>query len=320
MKRRSLHASPKTVSLVRPDGRTGLERSRQHQTVAINRGLFLVRYASADDEQRPPTIRISPSPTARKHLQFVLHPDFDEAVLLRPDSTFVVRATKPSMLTVQVIASHTAGSTAATVRIEPLTQDKEASLPVKEAASLQYDLPQPYDPDDFRIHGHLSGTGDVLVNAGEWLAGPSAPSRIEGLSIEWPSKPADLNISYGVKTAAPQAVSGRKMGLGSFVGTRGKAMPIVGLLIEMSGADPYGLHLFVEAIFLGGPVIRLTGNNIVASGPTGREPLVGLRMKLETVDGSVDVEEKTAVNRGRNSESRVRVFRSLSKPSHQVPM
>jgi len=324
MKRVLRHASPKSASVDHRVRRKEIERSQQQQTVAIDRGLFVIRYAAADDEQRPPTIRILPSPAARKNIQLILHPDFDEAILLHPDSCLVVRTAKPGVLAVEVTASHAGGSTAATVRIEPLTQDKGELpvLPASDRVSLPYDsppgLPQPYDLDDLRILGHVSGTGDILVNAGEWLAGPSAPSRIEGLSITWPGKPTNLNIDYAVKTATPQPTSGRKVGLGAFAGSRGKAMPIIGLMVEMSGADALGFRLFVEAIFLGGPVITLTGKRIVASGPTGREPLVGLRMKL-AADDKTTAQDKSGAVSTQNSENRVRVFRSLSRPNYQVP-
>jgi hypothetical protein len=178
----------------------------------------------------------------------------------------------------------------------------------------------PHDHGGIRILGHVSGMGDVPVNANEWLAGPSAPSRIEGLSISWPDKPADLDIHYAVKTAKPQATSGRKMDLGSFAGTRGKAMPIVSLMLELSGPGAANFQLSVEAIFLGSPTKRFTGKRVVASGPTGREPLVGLRLAVENLRSAVEKmgstarpQKKPPANKPARSEGRVRVFRSRAK-------
>ena len=73
------------------------------------------------------------------------------------------------------------------------------------------------------------------MKADEWLGGPSSPMRIEGIAIDWPEKPSDLQIRYAVKTARPMPISGQTMELGSFAGTRGRAMPIVGLMLELSG-------------------------------------------------------------------------------------
>lgn len=292
-----------------------MERTRQQQTVAINRGLFLVRYAAAEDTARPPIVRVAPDPVANKNIGFLLHPDHSEAVLWQPDSCLVVRALAPGTLSVEVASTQAGGSAAATVRIEPLTQGKQVSPfpPPKRAHKFS-----PPDLSGFRVLGHVTGMGDQLVSADEWLAGPSAPSRIEGLSIDWPDKPRDLEIRYAVKTAKPQAVSGRAMGPGSFAGTRGKAMPIVGLMLEMSGPATASLQFAVEAIFLGSPAIHITGKRVVASGPTGREPLVGLRIGVEIVHVAKQPPVKQSVSKPAESAGRVRVFRS--RPKTNQPM
>jgi hypothetical protein len=291
-----------------------MEHARQQQTVTIGRGLFLVRYAAAEDAARPPMIRLAPDPTANRDIGFLLHPDHKEAVLWEPESCLVVRALAPGKLSVEVASVEKGGSAAATVRIEPLSQGTSASaiaLANGSASGSHCDL------SSFRVVGHIAGTGDRLVKANEWLAGPLAPSRIEGISIDWPDKPSDLEIRYAAKTATPQPVSGRAMDLGSFAGTRGKKMPIVSLLLEMSGAAALGLQFIVEAIFLGAPIKRITGRRVVVSGPTGREPLVGLRLSAENASAaehpraqpSASKPPGTAV-KPRGSADRVRVFRN----------
>jgi hypothetical protein len=290
-----------------------MEHAKQQKTVAINRGLFLVRYATAEDEAQPPKVRVSPDPASNKAISFLLHPDHNEAVLWQPDSCLVVRATAPGKLAVEVIPAQNGGSAAATVRIEALTQGQAAmAAPAKGRSS------SPQELGKLRILGHVSGLGDVVVNDNEWIAGPSAPSRIEGISIEWPDKPADLDIHYAVKLAKPQAASGQKMGLGSYVGTRGKAMPLVGLMLELSGPGAPEFQLAVEAIFLGAPATRITGKRVVASGPTGREPLVGLRLAVENAAVVARPQPKSSAGKSAKPASRVRVFRSRS--SHKQPV
>ena len=190
-----------------------MEHATQQQTVTINRGLFIVRYASAEDTARPPMIRLAPDPPANKDIGFLLHPDHKDAVLWEPESCLVVRALATGKLSVEVAPAEKGGSAAATVRIEPLTQGTSASaiaLTNGNPSSLQYDA------SSFRILAHIAGTGDRLVKANEWLAGPLAPSQIEGISIDWPDKPSELEIRYAVKTATPQPVSGRSDGPGVF--------------------------------------------------------------------------------------------------------
>jgi len=99
-----------------------MDGKKQQQTVAINRGLFLVRYAAAEDESRPPKIEVSPDTDSNNDLTFLLHPDHDSAVLWQPDSCLAVRAVAPGKIRVQVVPAQEGGSVAATVRIEPLNQ------------------------------------------------------------------------------------------------------------------------------------------------------------------------------------------------------
>jgi hypothetical protein len=290
-----------------------MERSKQQQTVAINRGLFLFRYAAAD-EARPPRVLVTPDPASAKDISFFLHPDHKEAVLWQPETCLVVRALAAGRLSVQVIPAHEGGSVAATVRIEPLSQGKAVSAFAKKRSSL------PSSRGNVSILGHVTGIGDVVVDANEWIAGPSAPSRIEGISIEWPGKPQDLEIHYAVKTAKPQTNSGRKMSLGSFAGTRGKSMPIVSLMLEMSGPGAADSQFSVEAIFLGAPAKLITGQRIVVSGPTGREPLVGLRIGIGKAAAAARPQKRSTADKAVRSEGRVRVFRSHPKQNQPATL
>ena len=260
-----------------------MERGEKHQTVNVDRGLFLVRYAAAEDEVQPPKVIVSADPSSIKDVSLLLHPDHNEPVLWQPETCLVVRALAPAKLAIQVVPLRTGGSVAATVKIETLSQGMADPVPVqpKTQSGLLH------DHSDFRVIGHVTGIGDVVAVAKEWIAGPSAPLRIEGITIEWPGKPADLEIRYAVKTAKPHPISGRAMGLGSFAGTRGDAMPVVGMMMQVTGRGAANFQFAAEAIFLGSPAMRVTGKRIVASGPTGREPLVGLRLSLENVGQSI---------------------------------
>ena len=291
-----------------------MERAKQQQTVAINRGLFLVHYAAAEDQAQPPKIMVCAEPASNKNISILLHPDCDEAVLWQPEAHLVVQALAPGKLAVQVIPRQEGGSVAATVNIEPLSQGQAPVAPNRTRTIA------PRDRKNISILGHVSGLGDVLVGTNEWIAGPSAPSRIEGISIEWPGKPADLEIHYAVKTAKPQSSSGRQVELGTFAGTRGKAMPIVGLMFEISGPSATDLQLCVEAVFLGAPILRVVGKQVVASGPTGREPLVGLRLNLEPARDASHSQTKASGRKPNRSADRVRVFRSRPRSKQLVAL
>jgi hypothetical protein len=272
--------------------------------VEIDKGLFLIRYATAEDMERPPVVRIVPEKASDKNVTLILHPDQTEAALWQPGSTLVVRTTGPAKLSVDVSSVQEGGSTNASVKIEALTQGNP-SPQSKDSGGL--------DLSDFQVLGHVAGIGDVVVATEEWLAGPSAPSRIEGISIDWPTKPRDLDIRYSVKLAKPQAVSGQLIGLGSFAGTRGRALPVIGMILEMSGPRASSCQFVIEAAFLGSPIKRMTGRRIVLTGPTEREPLVGLRIGVKEIAAARPTTPQSQVSQVSRSSSRIRVFRGRPK-------
>src|SRR5271155_5454627 len=150
-----------------------MEHAGQQQTVTVGRGLFLVRYASAEDKARPPMVKVTPDPVPNKAIGFLLHPDHTEAVLWQPDSCLVVRALAPGKLSVEVIPMQTGGSVAATVKIEALSQGKAKTEALSQGKAAP---PAPKPPgqgrssndfNTFRILGHVTGIGDVIVNANE---------------------------------------------------------------------------------------------------------------------------------------------------------
>jgi hypothetical protein len=286
-----------------------MARTSQQRTVEIDRGLFLVRYASTEDDECPPKVTVRPH-KGDQRITLVLHPDNDEAVMWEPGACVVVRAIEPAMIAIEVTAQRRDGSAAASVRIEPLTQGKHPSA----APTDDNVLPM---ADGLRVLGHVAGIGDVVVGGGEWIAGPSAPSRIEGIAIEWPEMPDDIELRYSVKTARAQSISGRTTGAGTFAGTRGKALPIVGVNLDLSGPGADDIQIEVEAIFLGSPVVRRTGTEILLAGPTGREPLVGLRVGLRRAGAAVRPQPVGAPARPNNA-SRVRVFRSRPRQDQAV--
>lgn len=287
-----------------------MERAGKRKIVDVEKGLFLVRYAAAQDVARPPKVSLSPEPSSDGSIAFFLHPDQSEAVLWQPGSCLVLRAAARGKLMVDVAPVHEHGSSNATIRIEPLTQGQAAAR----AARTEAGAGLPCDLSDFRVQGHVASIGDVVVDADHWLAGPSNPSRIEGISIAWPSKPDDVDIRYSVKTARVQAISGRVMELGTFAGTRGKGLPLVGVMIELSGSGASNFQFIAEAIFLGSPAMRITGKRIVAEGPTSREPLVGLRLRLQQLNAPQGIEAGAGAIAPLRGSTHVRVFRNQAPP------
>jgi hypothetical protein len=288
----------------------------QTKTVELDRGLFLVQYQAADDRHAPPRVLVAPAPGSERKVEFVLHPDATEPTLWQPETALVVRAGSSARLQVRVVASRPQGSRAATVRVEPIRPGlpyREMEIPASAPAV-----------EGMRIVAHVAGIGDVAVGPDVWIAGPVAPSRIEGLIIQWPGKPNDLELRYAVRfpgqSGAPNMVP-----LGAFAGTRGRALPVTALILEVAGrAD---VQLVAEALFLNSPILKVKGTRVALVGPTGREPMIGLRINLETLSvadpvlaapptlDSTPRQPPAPVQAARKAAtgSRVKVFRSRPK-------
>ncbi len=293
-----------------------MERTKQSKVVDVAKGLLLVRYATADDEKRPPKINVVVNPRHSKNIELILSPEHEDAVLWQPGACLVVRAARPGQLFVEVVPIDEGGSRAATVKIETLSQGevvvsraRRRTMPGADAG-FDSDL----DSNQLSLLGHVAGIGDVVVRSDEWIAGPTSPARVEGLSIEWPGKPDDLDIRYAVRLARPHAVSGRMMELGGYAGTRGRALPIVGITLELSGPGASDVRLVAEAAFLGSPMVRMSGRQVDISGPTGREPLVGFRLRFDDINVPLQPLPGPVSAKARPS-GRVRVFRSRAAQS-----
>src|SRR5438067_509437 len=100
----------------------------KRKLVEIDRGLFLIRYATADDEAEPPTVSVALDPADESEATIILHPEAREAILYQPGAALAVRATAPVKLLVEVMPLRENGPTAATVKVEALTQGTASTL------------------------------------------------------------------------------------------------------------------------------------------------------------------------------------------------
>jgi hypothetical protein len=101
------------------------------------------------------------------------------------------------------------------------------------------------------------------------------------------------------------------MSLGAYAGTRGRALPITGVVLEVSGSEEF--EFLAEAAFLNAPTLRAVGKRVVLSGPTSREPLVGIRIGVNRMTAAESIAAPTKPARKPVGSGRVRVFRSRSR-------
>lgn len=278
--------------------------SEQRKVLSLERGLFYINYKSADDSLSPPHVTVAPAEGHERRMEIILHPDATEPTLWKPNSGLVVRVDASAVLQVQVRPMRPGGSRGAVVRVEPIEAGRATTV---NGHGNGMGLHTPVATESLKVLGHVAGRGDVVAGPDTWIAGPGAPSRVEGVALEWPDKPAGVDIRYAVQFANGQNGSGRMVPLGTYAGTRGRALPITAVVLEMSGTDE--LKFVAEAGFLNAPTLRAIGKRVMLSGPTNREPLVGIRIGIERV-ASTEQGAITAKPRTSADSPRVRVFRS----------
>lgn len=146
-----------------------------------------------------------------------------------------------------------------------------------------------------RLQGRLAGRGDVAAAPGAWLGGPDLPARIEGFAIDplgldlhdigadGDGVPGGIDLSgfdlrYAVRLTG-DGKAGATSRPGGFVGTRSDGRAITHVMVAVAAPRP-GVAVVAEALFLAAPVARLVAPRVVLHGPSGSEPLVGLRLRL----------------------------------------
>jgi hypothetical protein len=167
-----------------------MEPLSRQKSLELQRGLFLVEYESAEDESHPPRVMVSVEP-GTSGIRFVLPPDVDEPVLWSPGACLVVEAERGGRLRIAVEPSEPNGSVAAQIQLAALSNDPAGAQAV-----------QDLDLSGFRLLGHVAGIGDVFADPEQWIAGPMALSRIEGIALQWPEMPRDFGPRYAVKISA----------------------------------------------------------------------------------------------------------------------
>jgi hypothetical protein len=305
----------------------------QQKTVPITKGLHALVYDSAVDMSAPPTVRVSAEPDSSGSVILISEPGATDFVLERPGTCLVIRAIAPGQIRVEITPARRDGSTAATIKLHNISRASgtmaAASPPGEPApppgrASVAKPAPVPdklgsrrgsktRSLADLRLVAHMAGVGDVRAKAGEWVTTRPTGARIEGLAIEWRAKPDDVDIRYAVRIGGGNPGLTDLVTSGAFAGVRGRALPVVGLTMQLLGPGASNYRLTVEAMFEGLPIFHAVGEQVVLGGPTGQEPLVNLRLNLE----KAVPEEKTKAARSTHAK-RVKPRSGLKRAPRSV--
>ncbi len=114
-------------------------------------------------------------------------------------------------------------------------------------------LTEPHD-----IIAHIQRAGDTGRSFGEWVGTPGSQAAIEGFSLTAPKdlEPGDLTYQavLGRGWMSPWSESGQ------FCGSRGMALPILGLRVKLSAAAAQRYELRYSATFLDGTKLEGLGS------------------------------------------------------------
>ena len=295
-------------------------RSERASTLVVKRGLFLLRYVSSPSVDNFPLAMVRQAVDSESRVQLFGAPGVSPGLLAGPGACIVVVAETQGRLDVSVRRRSETGTLDAVLQLEPLSAWNEAI-----SASVATERTRPalsLIRDDrtaapmqgaFSILAHISRRGDVEVRESEWAAGPTEPGSIEGLQITL-ADPLGPQIEIRTLLPGPQGGWTPWAPPGTFVGSRGRALPLVGLRARVTGQTAENAELCAEALFLGSAAVKKRGEEIELVGPFGADPLVGLRLWVEvksvrnaSVSAPTVYEDRTAVTK--SEPSRVRVLR-----------
>ncbi len=282
-----------------------LQRS---STCSVDRGLYVLRYVSSDSNDVAPVAFARAAPGSEKFLRFVDAPGVPPGSLSRPGAGLVVCSDDYAKIEITVKASESSRVLDAKFALELLAKGTDPNAAAK-VARLPMDADVRDSPSKpagstgsagLDILAHVSRRGDVVVAPGEWIAGPDAPTPIEGVQIK--CRGAEVAVSAQFMNTTQPGVWSPWWAAGDFVGSRQQASPLTGLRLKLVGREAVRFELDVEAMFLGTPLQRHNGAEVMLGTSNGFDLLVGLKLSLRPKLNR----EGPAVPKP----SRVRVFRS----------
>ncbi len=245
-------------------------------------GMYIFRYASQPPADKPVCIALQQAPLGKGGIDFFPAEGISKNMLTKLGDTIVARV-KGGVTTVLITEYHMFDAV-----IDPvdLRIDRIDTSPAIMRNFAYVTTPEPnaaiaseQTPVDLKLVGHLQGIGDVESPEG-WVGEHDGMRRLEGFSVVWDSKPADVDLVY-TSTVAGSGPS-PNVATGSFTGTRGKSLPLVAAGFSLVGPNRNFYELSGHLVFAGASPQPVVPNQMM-HGPTGTEPLVALHICITPV-------------------------------------
>ncbi len=156
-------------------------------------------------------------------------------------------------------------------------------------------------PEPMDMLAHIQTRGDVGAKFGAWLGEPGSGNWIEGIAIAAPAEIAPTDFTY-------QAVLGRGwlspwVEAGAYCGSRGMALPLLGVRVRLQGEAAANYDLTCEASFADGSKSGPVSNDETceAESLAALEAVrISLTRKMTTQDSGSQKAKPTKSTTGKN--------------------
>lgn len=258
--------------------------------MTLQSGVFCVYHSAGsaipDPETGLPGARLTlpPGPSARN---VTIRSFREDGWLGGPDMAALVRVTDgPAQILMTVYMLPDFPNATPKLQVMRLSgadpAANETSLPEREAGD---DAGNDVPPEEQEIAAHIQTRGDVLARLGDWIGKPGSQRWIEGFVVTPRGDVLPDEIEY-------QAVLGRGWLSpwaegGQFCGSRGMALPILGLRVRLRGAALATHAIDLSASFTDGSRV----GPVSAGDPCEAEtlaPLEAFQIVLRRLDADTD--------------------------------
>jgi len=274
--------------------------------MTLDAGLYCVVVQpspAADAQSGLPGVRITPAPGLHAGEVVVRTIAEDGWMTGFGDAALVRVIGGPGRVMVSIYHRPGAGPAGApNLKVLPLMATQPTALPAAPpvpAANLPAPAPTPVD-----MVAHIQTRGDVGAHFGQWLGEPGSGLWIEGFAVAPIAGVALTDIEY-------QAVLGRGwlspwVEGGQYCGSRGMALPILGLRVRLRGEAAAAYQVKVSASFVdgakSGPVSG--GESCEAPSLAAIEAILIELVSLKPEGPAVAAPDATASAKGRNGKGR----------------
>ncbi len=251
------------------------------RVILLEPGMYIFRYASNPPADKPVCIALQQAPLGKGSIDFFPAEGVSKNMLTKLGDTVIARV-KGGVTTVLITEYHMFDDAIEPVDLRIDRIDNSPAI-MRTFAVVSSDsapaISSETAPFPLQLTVHLQQHGEVVSSEG-WAGAPGSDEFIEGFAIDWPNKPAGVDLLYTCMVAG--SGPSRNVSTGNFVGLRGEGLPLICAGFSLVGPHRKHYELIGHIVFGNAEPQRLVTNQMM-HGPTGTEPLVALHITITPV-------------------------------------